>query len=345
MRQAADYDFDLPADSIAQVPAEKRDASRLLHLLAHGEIQDCDVLELVDLLPDNAVLVVNDTKVIRARLHTQKPTGGAVELLLLEPLAQDNQWRCLAKSSKALRDATPLRICGTEIFAQTQGERASDGSVVVTFPGDVYDLLEAHGELPLPPYIARPQGDSPADRKRYQTVYAKEHGAVAAPTAGLHFSEELLAKLAAKGITRTSLTLHVGLGTFAPVREEALQDIRLHEERYEISPQCAKLIASGRPIVAVGTTVVRALESAATHTKTVAPGAGRTAIFISPGYSFQIVDHLITNFHLPKSTLLMLVCAFAGYQPILDAYKHAVAAGYRFYSYGDAMLLHATKKS
>ena len=339
MRRTADYDFVLPAESIAQRPAEQRDASRLLHLEAGGGLTDRNFTELAELLPADAVLVVNDTKVIRARLRTQKLSGGAVELLLLEPTAEPSQWRCLAKASKPIRDGCPLQVVGTETVCTAIGGRASDGSILIEFPCEVFALLEAHGELPLPPYIERAGGDTPDDRARYQTVFAKEQGAVAAPTAGLHFSEPVLAQLAERGITRTSLTLHVGLGTFAPVRADSLDEIALHEERYSVSEECAALVQSGRPIVAVGTTVVRALESAATGKKTLRSGAGRTSIFISPGYQFQIVNQLVTNFHLPKSTLLMLVSAFAGHQRVMQAYAHAVAAGYRFYSYGDAMLL------
>jgi len=339
MRRTDDYDFDLPTASIAQMPAERRDASRLLHLEVGGGLADRHFTDLVDLLPNNAVLVVNDTKVIRARLRTQKESGGAVELLLLEPTATPNQWRCLAKASKAIRDGCELQVVGTSTQCKAVGGRAADGSIVVEFPCEVFSLLESHGELPLPPYIERAQGDTPEDRQRYQTVFAREQGAVAAPTAGLHFSEKVLQRLQAKGITRTEVTLHVGLGTFAPVRAEALDDIKLHEERYHISEECVELVQSGRPVVAVGTTVVRALESAASADKTLVSGAGRTSIFISPGYRFKIVDQLLTNFHLPKSTLLMLVSAFAGHGRVMEAYRHAVGAGYRFYSYGDAMLL------
>lgn len=348
MRRTSDYDFELPAESIAQTPAERRDGSRLLCLGPDGDLADRGFADIVELLPLDAVLVVNDTKVIRARLRTQKLSGGAVELLLLEPSAEHSQgqgasagvvWRCLAKASKPIRDGCILEVLGADVQCKSLGGRAADGSILIEFPCEVFSLLEQHGELPLPPYIDRAEGDTNADRARYQTLFAAEQGAVAAPTAGLHFSEEVLRALDARGITRTSITLHVGLGTFAPVRTESLDEIALHEERYNISQECAELVASGRPIVAVGTTVVRALESAARGRKSVRTGAGRTSIFISPGYRFQIVDTLLTNFHLPKSTLLMLVSAFAGYQRVMAAYTHAVKAGYRFYSYGDAMLV------
>lgn len=338
MRRTCDYRFDLPSSLIAQAPAGHRDASRLLRVGAQG-LQDCQFPELVQWLPENAVLIVNDTKVIRARLRTQKNSGGAVELLLLEPTDDERRWRCLAKSSKPIRDQCPLHVIGSEIVCKSVGERAADGSLLVEFSCDVFELLEAHGELPLPPYIERAAGDTPLDRQRYQTLFAANAGAVAAPTAGLHFSEEVLAAIEARGITRANITLHVGLGTFAPVRVDSLDEIRLHEERFHIPEATAQLIASGRPIVAVGTTVVRALESAAFGPNQVTSGSRRTQIFISPGYRFRIVDMLVTNFHLPESTLLMLVCAFAGYEPIMSAYRHAVAERYRFFSYGDAMLL------
>ncbi|MCP4444189.1 MAG: tRNA preQ1(34) S-adenosylmethionine ribosyltransferase-isomerase QueA [Myxococcales bacterium] len=339
MRRTSDYDFDLPSASIAQSPAERRDASRLLHLEPGGAVVDRQFAEFVDLLPEDAVLLVNDTKVIRARLRTQKESGGAVELLLLEPTAEARRWRCLAKASKPIRDGCPLLVVGTEIQCKAIGGRSGDGSIIVEFSCEVFSLLEEHGELPLPPYIRRQAGDTASDRERYQTVFAREQGAVAAPTAGLHFSDEILEAIDARGITRTNITLHVGLGTFAPVRATSLEDIELHEERYNISPACAELVQSGRPVIAVGTTVVRALESAATGHKSIRSGAGRTSIFISPGYQFQIVDQLLTNFHLPKSTLLMLVSAFAGHARVMEAYAHAVASGYRFYSYGDVMLV------
>ncbi len=345
MRRTDDYAFELPPEAIAQVPAQRRDASRLLQVGSKA-LADMQFSDLLGLIPEDAVVVVNDTKVIRARLHTQKDSGGAVELLLLEPLASPAgvgegavHWRCLAKASKAIREGAILTVVGSEIQCRVVGERDATGKIVVEFEGDVFALLDAHGELPLPPYIERPEGDTEADRLRYQTLFAREEGAVAAPTAGLHFSEEMLAALSKGNRSLAPITLHVGLGTFAPVRVDSLDDIVLHEERYSIPESSAALIASGRPIVAIGTTVVRALESAALDGGRVRTGDGRTSIFISPGYKFQIVDHLLTNFHLPASTLLMLVSAFAGHSRVMEAYRHAVASGYRFYSHGDAMLL------
>ena len=345
MRRTDDYAFELPPEAIAQVPAERRDASRLLRVAEDGLV-DTNFSELLAFLPEDAVVVVNDTKVIRARLHTHKETGGAVELLLLEALATPDKaapgnvlWRCLAKSSKAIRAGSQLTVDGTGVQCRVHSERDERGSIVISFSGDVFALLEAHGELPLPPYIERPEGDTEADRNRYQTIFAREQGAIAAPTAGLHFSEQMRAALSEGKRSVAPITLHVGLGTFAPIRVESLDEIVLHEERYHISESSKALIESGRPVVAIGTTVVRALESAALGTRSVRSGPGRTSIFISPGYSFQVVDHLLTNFHLPASSLLMLVCAFAGYERVMSAYQHAVQSGYRFYSYGDAMLL------
>lgn len=350
MRRTDDYAFDLPTSAIAQVPAARRDASRLLRVQP-STLVDASFSDFVSSIPDNAVIVINDTKVIRARLHTHKESGGAVELLLLEPAASPTggaagvYWRCLAKASKAIREGSLLTVDGARAQCRVVKERDKGGSIVVEFSGDVFALLDAHGELPLPPYITRPGGDTEADRSRYQTLFAREQGAVAAPTAGLHFSEEILAALSKGQRSLAPITLHVGLGTFAPVRVESLDEIVLHEERYSIPPSSAALIESGRPIVAIGTTVVRALESAAIGTHKVRAGQGRTSIFISPGYDFQIVDHLLTNFHLPSSTLLMLVCAFAGYERVMNSYKHAVQDGYRFYSYGDAMLLSREERS
>ncbi len=369
MWRASDYDYELPPELIAQAPAERRDASRLLVVApATGALSDRRFADIVDLLPDGAVLVVNDTRVIPARLRARKPSGGAVELLLLEPERPGDTggaWIALARSSKPLRAGAALELDdGSRVRIVTPrapGDR--DATLVVAFEGGAppLDVLDRLGEVPLPPYIERPprsarqrpedpaSGDDPvglppgasaaADRERYQTVYAAAPGAAAAPTAGLHFTPELLAALDARGVTRASLTLHVGLGTFAPVRDDDLRAHRMHRERFTIPPATAALVASGRPVVAVGTTVVRALEAAATAPRTVTAGPGSTDLFIGPDHSFRAVDHLVTNFHLPGSTLLVLVSAFAGRDRVLAAYRHAVAARYRFFSYGDAMLL------
>jgi S-adenosylmethionine:tRNA ribosyltransferase-isomerase len=361
MWRVADYEFELPPEQIAQTPADRRDASRLLVVGPPGggagsaavaaaeppPLADRRFTDIVELLPEGAVLVLNDTRVIPARLRARKPSGGAVELLLVEPVdpaAPEAAWIALARSSKPMRSVAVLDLLDpagrpSGLTARLAGPRREDGTVVVELDQPPLEVAERLGEIPLPPYIERPDGADAADRERYQTVYAAAPGAVAAPTAGLHFTPELLAALEARGITRATLTLHVGLGTFAPVRTDSLREHHMHHERFFIPEQTARLIASGRPVVAVGTTCVRALEAAATSPRQLTAGPGTTDLFIGPGHRFQIVEHLVTNFHLPGSTLLVLVCAFAGYDPVLSAYRHAVAAGYRFFSYGDAMLL------
>ncbi len=367
MDRRHDYDFELPAAQIAQHPAERRDGARLLWLPgdAPGAIRERTILELPELLPPDAVVIVNDTRVIPARVRCHKDTGGAVELLFLEPfdiaapsLREDpaaqgeryarsdtapgasSVWRCWARARRPLRAGQLIRTAGGAALTLAS-DRLDDGSVLVAVPGDVLAFLDAHGELPLPPYIERAGGLAAEDRERYHTDYARAPGAIAAPTAGLHLTPALHDALAARGVTVAPVTLHVGLGTFAPVRADHLADHVMHVERYTIPAEAAALVASGRPVVAIGTTVVRALESAATGDHQVAVGPGATALFIRPGtgFRFRVVDHLLTNFHLPESTLLMLVCTFAGRARVLAAYRHAVAAGFRFFSYGDAMLL------
>jgi len=341
----SDYAFDLPPELIAQEATELRDASRLLHLTPGGAIADHAFAELAELLPAGALLVANDTRVIPARVRGHKPSGGAVELLFLEPdpgvaaPAGSTAWRCLARARRPLRAGQTIAIDGGPTLAILT-ERAADGTVAIAAPGDGFAFLDAHGHIPLPRYIAR--ADRADDRERYQTMFAQHPGAVAAPTAGLHMTPAIAARLAARDIALATVTLHVGWGTFAPIREPDIREHRMHRERYVIPPATAALIASGRPVVALGTTALRALESAATARHIVTPGPGATEIFIYPGsgHTFQIVSHLVTNFHLPESTLLMLVCAFAGTAPVLAAYRHAIAARYRFYSYGDATLLH-----
>lgn len=344
MTSKRDYEYDLPAERIAQEPSAERDRSRLL-VVRGDALEDRVFREIGEMLPEKSVLVMNDSRVMPARLHARKATGGAVELLLLEPAdgtreaGSVQRWCCLARSHKPLRPGTPLRIDGSETRVVVAGQRDSDGTLEVEIEGSVSALLEAAGEVPLPPYIARPEGPSDSDRNRYQTVYAREPGAVAAPTAGLHFTHDLLTDLERRGCTLAWLTLHVGWGTFAPVRSDDLDAHVMHAERFTIPERTADLVGSGRPVVAVGTTVVRALESVAAEHGEVRATSGVTRLFIRPGHRFRAVDHLITNFHLPGSTLLMLVAAFAGRDRILGAYRHAVARGYRFYSYGDAMLL------
>jgi S-adenosylmethionine:tRNA ribosyltransferase-isomerase len=348
----SDYAFELPPALIAQEPAAARDAARLLHVAPDGGLTDHAFPAIVELLPAGAVVIANDTRVIPARVRGHKPSGGAVELLFLEPEPATpaptgtSAWRCLARARRPLRPgqaivvdtpAGPGPSCPTVSILT---ERAADGTIAVAAPGDGLGFLDAHGHIPLPSYIDRP--DRPDDRERYQTMFARNPGAVAAPTAGLHMTPAIAERLAARGVTIATLTLHVGWGTFAPIREDDLRAHRMHRERYDIPEATAALIATGRPIVALGTTALRALEAAATGPRAVAAGPGATEIFMYPGsgHTFRVVDHLITNFHLPESTLLMLVCAFAGTERVLAAYRHAITAGYRFYSYGDATLLH-----
>jgi S-adenosylmethionine:tRNA ribosyltransferase-isomerase len=354
MRLRSDYHFELPPGQIAQTPAARRDDARLLVLGPDGAVADRAFRDIVELVPADAVIVVNDTRVLPARLRTRKPSGGAVELLFLERTEAREvreQWRCLARSSKALRPGMRLDVLGIgpDGTAAETGDtvtvaeaRAADGTVLIDIAGDGHALLERAGELPLPPYIARPQGPTPLDAERYQTVFARQPGAVAAPTAGLHFTPSILDALQERGCTIASITLHVGPGTFLPVRAERIDEHEMHSERYEVPEQTAALVSSGRPVVAVGTTCVRALESAAAASNgsgKVVAGPGETRLFITPGFRFRVVDWMVTNFHLPESTLLMLVCAFAGHERVMAAYGHAVAAGYRFFSYGDAMLV------
>jgi S-adenosylmethionine:tRNA ribosyltransferase-isomerase len=342
--RAADFDFDLPSDRIAQAPLERRDDARLYVLdRKSGAVEHRQVRELPSLLPSGALVVVNDTRVIKARLSAHKPTGGAVELLLVEPLDPGGRWRCLGGASKPIR-LGPLALAGAG--APSVEVLAVDGKYVeVRFGGDILAYAEEHGAVPLPPYIKRAHPDV-ADDARYQTMFARTPGAVAAPTAGLHFTPELVTALEARGIGRATVTLHVGPGTFAPLGDGELDGETLHAERYEIPDATARAIAAtraaGKPIVAVGTTVVRTLEAAAATDGVVRAGQGETSIFIRPGHRFGAVDIMLTNFHLPKSSLLVLVAAFAGANGkdrILAAYRDAVARGYRFYSYGDAMLL------
>ncbi|HUQ06617.1 MAG TPA: tRNA preQ1(34) S-adenosylmethionine ribosyltransferase-isomerase QueA [Kofleriaceae bacterium] len=343
MHRKSDYHYDLPPEQIAQHPAQRRDGARLL-VVGDASLADRMFVDLPDLLPEDAVVVVNDTKVVPARVKTKKvTTGGAVELLFVEPAA-DGGWECLARPLKSLRDGMELV---TERGGRTLTVRGVvDDRVIVRVEGDVHAFLDEVGELPLPPYIERDGGLEVADAERYQTVFAREAGAVAAPTAGLHFTPAVLDALRARGATIATVTLHVGLGTFAPVREDDLARHVMHRERFHVPDETAALVASGRPVVAVGTTVVRTLESAAIAEKQVRAGAGDTNLFIRPdtGFRFRAVDHLVTNFHLPESTLLMLVSAFAGVDRIRSAYAHAVAAGYRFFSYGDAMLLSSSSR-
>lgn len=334
-----DFDFPLPPELIAQHPAAQRTASRLLHVDGN-QLEDRHFADLPQFLAPGDLLVFNDTKVIKARLLGRKESGGQVEVML-ERIVDAHHALALVRASKSPKPGSRLIL--DEAFALTCTGRQGQFFELELAPedGDLWQLAEAHGRLPLPPYITHtPEAE---DQSRYQTVYAKHPGAVAAPTAGLHFDEPLLATLAAQGIQQAWLTLHVGAGTFQPVREDRIADHQMHSERYNVPEATAQAIrdtrARGGRVVAVGTTSMRTLEAAALGDGTVRAGNGETDIFITPGYRFQTVDRLITNFHLPRSTLLMLVSAFAGMEPIRRAYAHAVAERYRFFSYGDAMLL------
>ena len=342
----SDYTFDLPPELIAQQPTAERDASRLLHVRDDGVVADHAFGDIVDLLPADAVVVLNDTRVIPARVLGHKDSGGRIELLFLEPEydtaspPNTTAWRCLARARRPLRLGQLVRVDGTDIMLEIVSERADNGTLAIAAPGNGLEFLDRHGHIPLPHYIQR-EGTA-HDRERYQTVFARVPGAVAAPTAGLHMTPAILDRLTARGVTLTTVTLHVGYGTFEPVRTRDVREHRMHRERYEIPADTARLVATGRPVVALGTTALRALEAAAMAPHTLAVGKRATELFVHPGsgHTFHIVSHLITNFHLPESTLLMLVCAFGGTDRVLAAYRHAVAARYRFFSYGDAMLVH-----
>lgn len=335
----ADFDYDLPEDRIAQVPASERDRSRLLVLhRSGGELQHRVFAEIGDFLAPGDLLVLNDTRVFPCRMAGRKRGGGRAEIFLLQEEGT-NCWRALMKGGVPVGRTVSLAPgVEAEVIADI-----GDGVKRLRFRGvpDIRALLAEIGETPLPPYIRRPQ--LPADRERYQTVYAQREGAVAAPTAGLHFTRQLLDQLRNRGVETAVVTLHVGPGTFQPVRTGLISDHRMHPELYEVSGESAGRInrarARGDRVIAVGTTSVRALETAADDSGEVRPGKGSTSLFIVPGYRFRTVDGMITNFHLPRSTLLMLVGAFAGRARVLDAYRTAVAQGYRFYSYGDAMLI------
>jgi S-adenosylmethionine:tRNA ribosyltransferase-isomerase len=366
--------YDLPPELIAQRPAEEREAARLLVLGADGSRLEKRIADLPEALPSGALLVVNDTRVVPARLLGQKrPSGGRVEIFLVRKMGERSVrlddgserraivWRALGRASKALRDGMEIAVGVGVGDAKSDAKveaplvvkllgRAADGLLEVALCANADDsddavdaLIHAHGHVPLPPYIKR--DDDSDDRARYQTVFARVDGAVAAPTAGLHLTHALLERIKARGATMASVTLHVGLGTFQPVTVDDLDDHPMHSEEYEVSTETALAVASARergaPVIAVGTTVARALESAADPERVghVRATRGDTRLLIQPGYRFRVVDALLTNFHLPRSTLLAMVCAFAGTERVLDAYRFAVERRYRFFSYGDAMLL------
>ncbi len=340
------FDFDLPRELIAQHPIAPRDAARLL--VVGDALGDGRMGDLPGLLRPGDLLVVNDTKVLPARLSGRR--GAAKVEVTLHKAEGPGLWRAFANPARRLKPGDGIDFApgfGAEVRAKGDG-----GEVVLDFrcsEADLLDALQRHGAMPLPPYIRRPEGPDPLDREDYQTVFARRAGAVAAPTAGLHFTPRLLAALEARGIARVAVTLHVGAGTFLPVTAEDPRDHVMHAELGEITPEAADRInsarAAGGRVIAVGTTALRLLESAADDSGKIAPFAGETDLFILPGYRFRATDLLLTNFHLPRSTLFMLVCAFCGTGPMRVAYRHAIENGYRFYSYGDGCLLYPAKTS
>ena len=338
----ADFDFHLPEELNAQTPLEKRDASRLL-VVNHetGQMEDTHFDAIIDQLNPGDALVMNDTRVLPARLHGEKPeTGGHVELLLLKNIAGDD-WEVLAKPAKRLKVGAAISFGDGRLTATVLEELEHGGRIVrFHYQGIFLEVLESLGEMPLPPYIH----EKLKDRERYQTVYAKENGSAAAPTAGLHFTKELLTQIEAKGVKLVYLTLHVGLGTFRPVSVDNVDEHEMHSEFYTLSEEAADTLrqvkASGKRVIAVGTTSIRTLETIGSKFNgEIKADSGWTNIFIKPGYDWKIVDAFSTNFHLPKSTLVMLVSAFAGRELVLSAYQHAIDEKYRFFSFGDAMFI------
>ncbi|WP_341678305.1 tRNA preQ1(34) S-adenosylmethionine ribosyltransferase-isomerase QueA [Niveibacterium sp. SC-1] len=333
----SDFDFELPEALIAQAPLPQRSASRLLRVRGNTQ-EDRQFVDLPELLLPGDLLVFNDSRVLHARLNGRKETGGEVEVLIERPLG-DHEALAMVRASKSPKPGSWLRLADA-IDVEVLGRAGEFFHLRFPAEATVVDWIERHGLLPLPPYIDRAAAET--DEARYQTVYARNLGSVAAPTAGLHFDPPLLARLAERGVRSAYVTLHVGAGTFQPVRAEKLEDHRMHRELYVVPEETRAAImatkAAGGRVVCVGTTSMRTLESAARGGQLQA-GPGETDIFITPGFDFQVADLLVTNFHLPRSTLLMLVSAFAGFDAIRAAYAHAVAAQYRFFSYGDAMLL------
>ncbi len=348
MYRLEDYDFFLPEDRIAQQPADRREASRLLVCrYRSGDLSDHRFPDILEFLRPGDLLLYNDTRVFPARLLGRKPTGGRVEILLLHyPATTDtgvSMTTALLRSSKPVQPGIRIQI-GPDLQAEVV-ERLAGGQarVALTGDGDLDTLLEQYGQMPLPPYIRRPQGSDARDRHRYQTVYAAKTGAVAAPTAGLHFSDAILRQLDSMGVQRAAVTLHVGYGTFAPVRTADIRDHRIHAEYIEVDTATSEAVNQTRKrggrIVCVGTTTARTVEFCCDESGRLHPYQGWCDLYIYPGYRFKLVDRLLTNFHLPRSSLLFLVSALAGRETILRAYAHAVQHGYRFFSYGDAMLL------
>ena len=337
----SDFYYDLPEELIAQTPLEKRDTSRLMVLdKKTGQVQHKHFYDIIDYLQEGDCLVINDTKVIPARLYGQKTgTGGAVEVLLLKDLG-DSRWECIVYPGRRLKEGANITF-GDGRLTATIDKVLETGNRIISFhyEGIFLEILEELGEMPLPHYIK----EHLSDPDRYQTVYCREPGSAAAPTAGLHFTSELMERIREKGVVFAPVTLHVGLGTFRPVKEEEITDHVMHSEQYFITPQSAEIInqarQSGHRVIAVGTTSCRTLETVTDENHVTHPGEGNTDIFIYPGYTFKGLDALITNFHLPESTLVMLVSALAGRENILNAYRQAVEEKYRFFSFGDAMFI------
>jgi S-adenosylmethionine:tRNA ribosyltransferase-isomerase len=337
--RASDFDYVLPHDLIADRPAQPRSSSRLLELGAGAVLRDRRMREFPELLAADDLLVFNNTRVIPARLFGHKASGGRVEVLV-ERVLDEQRVLAHVRASKAPRAGSQLRLAEPGLPVEVLGRQGDLFELQFAGETPVLDLLDRYGHVPLPPYIERP--DNRADHDDYQTLYAQQPGAVAAPTAGLHFDAGLLEELRRRGIRTAFVTLHVGAGTFQPVRVERLADHVMHAEYARVDESVCAAVAAARArggrVVAVGTTVVRSLESAAAGGE-LQPFNGDTRLFITPGYRFQVVDALLTNFHLPQSTLLMLVCAFAGFESVMAAYRHAIRERYRFFSYGDAMFL------
>lgn len=341
----SDFDYDLPLELIAQEPAPERASSRLLVIdRASQQFSHARFADIPRFLPAKCLLGLNDTRVFPARLRGRKETGGAIEVLLLRRVHKSGEvWEVLCKGGQSIRARSRVRFAPELTGEWLDAPREGRGVLQFFCQDDFWAVLDRVGEVPLPPYIKREAKEPGKDRDRYQTVYARHVGAVAAPTAGLHFSEELLEAVRQRGIDTVFVTLHVGAGTFQPIRSEEIERHRMEDEEYVLTDEVAERLnlakQAGKKIIAVGTTTTRALESAATAEGMVRPGHHRTNLFIYPGYRFRVIDGLITNFHLPRSTLLLLVSAFAGRELILKAYAEAVAQRYRFYSYGDAMLI------
>jgi S-adenosylmethionine:tRNA ribosyltransferase-isomerase len=358
----SDFNYSLPEGLIAQEPLSERAASRLLHLnRGSGQLRDSQFRDFPELLRADDLVVFNNTRVFPARLYGRRSgakaqplsTGnpasrdflrGQIEVLLTRQLSHEpNEWECLVRPGRKIGVGERLSFGEQDQLQAEVLARGSFGERRIRFAPvpDFFSEVERIGHVPLPPYIDRP--DAPADRERYQTIYARERGSVAAPTAGLHFTPEILVHIRQRGIETAEVTLHVGLGTFQPVREDRVEDHRLHRESYSISAEAASAVNqaldTGRRVVAIGTTTVRTLEYSAAQSGRLTAGSSEADIFIYPGFEFRVVGALLTNFHLPQSTLLMLVCAFGGQQRVLDAYRHAVAERYRFYSYGDCMFV------